>query len=128
MSTATAGLEGPVTNVEPDFLERLPMDNAVGAILALAAEVYILRERLHALEAELAARRIVPAGAVENRVPAPEEAQAKQQDLAAFTHRILSELARDRVPTSSIHPDVAKYLKTYDELRRERLSPGEGER
>ncbi len=112
-----AALTGPVIGTEPDFLRALPMDNAVGAIVALSAEVYILRERLQALEAELASRKVLPAGAVENRASTPEEEKARQADLAAFTQRILSELARDRVPSSTIDPDVGKYLKTIREIR-----------
>lgn len=112
-----AALTGPVVGTEPDFLKTVPMDNAVGAIVALSAELYILRERLQALEAELAARKVLPAGAVENHAPTPEGARARQADLDAFTHRILSELARDRVPTSSIDPDVGKYLRTIREIR-----------
>lgn len=105
-----AALQGPVTGVEPDFLRALPMDNAVGAIVALTAEVWMLRERLGALEAELAARRVLPEGAVENHQDGPEQRQARAAELAAFTNRVLSELARDRVPVSSIDPDVQKYL------------------
>lgn len=105
-----ASLQGPVTGAEPDFLEHLPMDNAVGAIVALSAEVYLLRERLATLEAALADRQVLPAGAVEHREDRPEEAAAKAQDLAAFTARILSELTRHRVPVSRIDPAVTQFL------------------
>ncbi len=106
-----AALQGPVTDVEPDFLRQLPMDNAVGAIVALTAEVWLLRERLGALEAELAARRVLPEGAVEQHEDDPARAAARAEELAAFTHRILSELARDRVPVSRIDPGVGRYLQ-----------------
>lgn len=106
-----ASLQGPVTGAEPDFLEHLPMDNAVGAIMALSAEVYLLRERLATLEAELADRQLVPKGAVEHRADSPAEAAAKAQDLAAFTARILSELTRNRVPVSKIDPEVRRFLR-----------------
>ena len=43
MTERNAALQGPITDVEPDFLAALPMDNAVGAIVALTAEVYVLR-------------------------------------------------------------------------------------
>ncbi len=105
-----AALQGPITGAEPDFLRALPMDNAVGAIVALTAEVWMLRERLGALEAELAARRVLPEGAVEKHAGSPEQQQARAAELAAFTSRVLSELARDRVPVSSIDPEVEKYL------------------
>lgn len=111
MTHFKASLQGPVTDVEPDFLAHLPMDNAVGAIMALTAEVYLLRERLAALESELAKHRVLPAGAVENHSDTPEEAAARAADLAAYTERVMSELVRDRVPVSHIDPAVAKYLK-----------------
>ncbi len=85
-------LPGPSSAQEPDFLSGLPMDNAVGAILALSAEVYLLRERLQSLEAELTSRKVLPAGAVENHQPPADEAQRRQDELAAFTQRVMSEL------------------------------------
>lgn len=106
-----AALQGPVTDVEPDFLRQLPMDNAVGAIVALTAEVWLLRERLGALEAELAARRVLPEGAVERHEDDPAHAAARSAELAAFTQRVLAELARDRIPVSRIDPGVDRYLQ-----------------
>ena len=112
-----AALQGPVIDAEPDFLKALPMDNAVGAIVALTGEVYMLRERLQALEGELANRRLLSTDAVENHQGTAEQQLARQNDLAAFTQRVLSELSRDRTPVSRISPDVVKYLQTYDQLK-----------
>ncbi len=106
-----ASLQGPVTGREPDFLRELPMDNAVGAIVALSAEVWMLRERLGALEAELESHRVLPPGAVENHRDAPAAAEARAAELAAFTERILSELHRNREPVSQIDPGVGRYLQ-----------------
>ena len=109
-------LEGPVIGTEPAFLASLPIDNLVGAIVELVGEVYILRERLLALESELEGRRVLPAGAVEQHRDPPEVEQTRQRGLAAMTARVLGELARDRTPTSSIDPAVYKYLRAYAEL------------
>jgi len=117
-SPRTAALAGPVIGQEPDFLRALPTDNVVGAVVALTAEVYMLRERLSALEAELESRRVLPAGAVEHHRAAPDVEQARQRDLAAMTQRVLSELTRDRTPTSTVDPDVAKYLRPYEDLQK----------
>ncbi len=106
-----AALQGAIKDTEPDFLAALPMDNAVGAIMALSAELYLLRERLSTLELELAAHHILPEGAVEHHKDTPLQAQTRAEDLAAYTNRILSELARDRIPVSVIHPNVNKYLR-----------------
>lgn len=112
-----AALDGPVIGTEPEFLRALPIDRLVGAVLALTGEVYVLRDRLAGLEAELADRSLVPAHAVEQRVPNDAERDARARDLEAFTHRVLSELSRPAEPTSSIDPRVAQYLRTWDELR-----------
>ena len=107
----TGTLQGPVTGAEPDFLRSLPIDNAVGAIVALTAEVWMLRERLATLEAELAARRVLLEGAVEGHVDTPAEQQQRAEQLAAFTNRVLAELSRDRVPVSTIDPGVHRYMQ-----------------
>lgn len=106
-----ASLQGPITDREPDFLTQLPMDNAVGAIMALTAEIWLLRERLAALEAELETRKILPEGAVENHRETPTEAETKAADLAAYTQRVMSELTRNREPVSTIDPNVTEYLQ-----------------
>lgn len=105
-----ASLQGPVTGREPDFLEQLPMDNAVGAIMALTAEVWLLRERLAALEAELESRKVLPVGAVENHQDLAAAAEARAAELAAYTERVMSELTRNREPVSQIDPAVRKFL------------------
>ena len=116
-SSANAALSSPVTTTEPDFLRSLPMDNAVGAIVALTAEVYILRERLAALEAQLTSRQVLPKDGVELHVGNAQEQADRAADLESFTRRVLSELSRDRVPVSRIDPQVSRYLKTHAETK-----------
>lgn len=116
-SSANAALSSPVTTTEPDFLRSLPMDNAVGAIVALTAEVYILRERLAALEAQLTSRQVLPKDGVELHVGNAQEQADRAADLEFFTRRVLSELSRDRVPVSRIDPQVSRYLKTHAETK-----------
>lgn len=110
---SNAALSAPITSQEPDFLRALPMDNAVGAIVALTAEVYLLRERLAGLESQLAARQILPHDAVETHEGNADERAARAADLTAFTERVLSELSRNRVPVSQIDPGVDRYLHSY---------------
>lgn len=110
---ANAALAGPITTQEPDFLRALPMDNAVGAIVALTAEVYMLRERLQALESQLTRRQLLPRDAVEQHEGDAQEQAARAADLASFTERVLSELSRTRVPVSQIDPQVDRYLQNY---------------
>lgn len=105
-----AAPQGPVLDIEPDYLTDIPPDNLVGAIVALTAELYLLRERLHTLEAELAAHRVLPADAVERHVDDATSAEAKAVDLAAYTQRVFGELVRNRQPVSQIDPRVSEYL------------------
>ncbi|MCZ8133352.1 MAG: hypothetical protein O9284_18975 [Steroidobacteraceae bacterium] len=111
------GLDGPITGVEPEFLHDVPKDNLVGAIVALAAELYIVRERVQTLEAELVGRKVLPPHAVEDHAPREDEARARAADLASFVNRVLSELSRPPRPTSSIDPGVTRHLATYAELK-----------
>jgi hypothetical protein len=105
------GITGPITGIEPEFLADIPKDNLVGAIVALASELYIVRERLQTLEAELVTRKVLPPNAVEEHVPREDEARTRQADVTGFVNRVLSELARPPLPTSRVDPDVGRYLR-----------------
>jgi hypothetical protein len=102
---------GPITGPEPDWIHDMPVDNLVAGLTALSAEVYILRERLRAMERELARRSVLPAGAVEGHVPTAAEYEADQADVKAFVNRIWSELARGRAGWATIDPPVVKYFR-----------------
>lgn len=107
-----AALRGPITGREPDFLHDVPMDNVVGAITGLTAELYIVKERLAALERVLAGNGQIAADAVERFRPDAETAAADREALEGLVRRIFGELARDRRPTSSVDPAVVdRYLK-----------------
>ncbi|MEZ5498379.1 MAG: hypothetical protein R3E77_02995 [Steroidobacteraceae bacterium] len=105
-----AALSGPVTDHEPLLLHDVPMDNAVGAIVALTAEVHILRERLQTLEAVLAGQGTVSRTALERYQPDVDEALERNRSLGEFTSRVLSELARDRTPVAPVDPRVRNWL------------------
>jgi hypothetical protein len=95
-------LTGPVTTTEPKFLHDIGMDRMVGAFVALASEVYILRDRLGALEAVLENAKTIPEGAVEALEETPEQSKTRQDDAQGFVTRVLSELHRSDVPISHI--------------------------
>ena len=117
MSTNTrvrTALTGPITGQEPALLKDLPVDNLVGAVTALASEVYILRERLAFMEAELTRRRVLARDAVETFEPTPEEMESIQRGLDAFIERFWSELGRDTASVSHIDPGVETYLGDQD--------------
>ena len=108
---ASAVLEAPIVGDEPEFLADLSNDNLVGALVQLMGEVYILRERVFTLEAELAQRSVLPEGAVEDHEESQAEAERKAADLAAYTKRVFDELARPKQPVSSIDPAVLERVK-----------------
>lgn len=105
---------GPITGEEPDWIHDLPVDNLVGAVTALSGEVYILRERLRAMERELVRRDTLSENAVEDHEPTQVEREADQKDLDAFVNRIWTEIMRDRKTVANVDPGAAKYFKQPD--------------
>ena len=95
-------LTGPVTTTEPAFLHDIGMDRMVGAFVALSSEVYILRDRLAALETVLANNKTMAADAIEALEETPDQSKARQEDAQRFVTRVLSELHRSDVPISHI--------------------------
>ncbi len=81
------GERGP----EQTFFADPALDRAMGVIMALATEVYVLRDRLRALEAELAARGVVPKETLDAE-PAPAALAASAADRAAFVAHLLEPL------------------------------------
>lgn len=106
---------GPVTGEEPDWLHDVPVDNLVGAITALAGEVYILRERCRAMERELVRSKTLSVDAVEEHAPTDEEREADQKDLDAFVNRIWSEISRGRQTVANVDPRAVDYFKQPDD-------------
>ena len=106
---------GPVTGDEPTWLHDLPVDNLVGAITALSGEVYILRERLRAMERELVSRDVLNNTSIETHEPTESERDDDQMDLDAFVNRIWTEIARDRKPVANVNPNMVDYFNQPDE-------------
>jgi hypothetical protein len=80
----------------PRFDEAATREDLISALVALTAEVYLLRERLQTLESELARRKVMPAGAVERHKSTAAEEAARQKDLEAFVNRVLAQLSTRR--------------------------------
>lgn len=101
-ASTTATGRGP----EQTFFADPALDRVMGVIMALATEVYVLRDRLRALEGELASRGIVPKGALDAE-PAPEAAAAAAADRAAFVAHLLEpllgEAASKSLPADAPH-------------------------
>jgi hypothetical protein len=97
-----SALTGPVADVEPEFLHDVSVDRLVGAIYALSAELWVVRDRQHRLERVLESLGAMPGGAVEAKGDTPEEAAALAREAERFAGRILGELVRGKTPISSI--------------------------
>jgi hypothetical protein len=76
---------------EQTFFADPALDRAMGVIMALATEVYVLRERLAALEVRLAESGALAAGALDAE-PSAEVLAAGAADRAAFVAHILEPL------------------------------------
>jgi hypothetical protein len=77
---------------EQTFFADPALDRAFGVVMALATEVYVLRDRLAALEGQLAARGLLDPAAL-NAEPSAEEQAARAADRDAFVAHLLAPLA-----------------------------------
>jgi hypothetical protein len=77
---------------EQIFFPEPAIDRAVGIIMALATEVYVMRDRQFALERLLAAAGVLDVEAL-NAESAPADAAAMAADRDAFVAHLLSSIA-----------------------------------
>lgn len=101
---------GPVTDKEPTLLHDVPQDKIVSALVTLAGELYMVRDRVKVLESELEKHDILPPDAVETHEDTAEEAAARTADAQAFADRFWQQLIRSDEPVSQIDPQIKKYL------------------
>ena len=87
MSNANADDARP----EQSFFADDALDRAFGVVMALATEVYVLRDRMRAIERELDAKGVVLTADLE-REPSPEEVAADEADRRAFTAGLMESL------------------------------------
>jgi hypothetical protein len=76
---------------EQTFFADPALDRAFGVVMALATEVYVLRDRLAALEGQLAARGLLDRAALEAE-PSAEAIAARAADRDAFVEHLLHHL------------------------------------
>ena len=81
----------PKREPEQTFFADPALDRAMGVIMALASEVYVLRDRLRTLEAKLVECGAVAEGALDAE-PAADELAAAAEDRAAFVAHLLEPL------------------------------------
>jgi hypothetical protein len=76
---------------EQTFFADPALDRAFGVVMALATEVFVLRDRLAALEGQLAARGLLDRAALDAE-PSPEEIAARAADRDAFVEHLMQHL------------------------------------
>ncbi|MEJ2119149.1 MAG: hypothetical protein P8Z76_00300 [Alphaproteobacteria bacterium] len=81
---------------EQTFFEDPAIDRVLGVTMALASEVYVLRDRLRALEARLAEAGVVAQDALDAE-PSPDELAANAADREAFVAHLMSNLLGEQV-------------------------------
>ena len=81
--------DGP--RAEQTFFDDPSIDRAFGVVMALATEVYVLRDRIRALEAQLEASGAIAPGALDD-APSAEAAAASAADRDAFVAHLMGNL------------------------------------
>jgi hypothetical protein len=74
---------------EQTFFTDPALDRALGIVMALATEVYVLRDRLFALERHLAGQGTLDPARLSGQ-PSPEEAAATRADRDAFVAHLMA--------------------------------------
>lgn len=82
-------LAAAARDAEQTFFADPALDRAVGMILALAAEVFVLNDRLRSLEVLLEQANVVKPGALDGYCPSPEETARLRDSRDAFIQSLL---------------------------------------
>jgi len=72
----------------PTFFEDTANDRLTAMLAALAAEVAVLSDRVHSLEALLASKSVLPADAVDSYQPSADDLAARRKRHEAFNARV----------------------------------------
>ena len=89
-SAKSTGADEPA-RPEQTFFDDPAIDRAFGVVMALATEVYVLRDRLRAMEALLAERGVIDEGALDAE-PNPEAIARSAADREAFVAHLMENL------------------------------------
>jgi hypothetical protein len=94
---------------EQTFFADPAIDRVLGVAMTLAAEVWVLRDRLRALEALLTASGQLAPGALDAYAPSAEETAAIAQDRDSFVTALMENLLGRQV-SKGAPPDLAETL------------------
>lgn len=83
--------DGSRPRPEQTFFADPALDRALGVVMALASEVYVLRDRMRAMERQLSARGVLDSAAL-SAEPSSEEVAADSADRDAFVESLMGQL------------------------------------
>jgi hypothetical protein len=83
-------------NPEQTFFTNPELDGAFGVIMALATEVYVLKDRMRALEAQLASRGLVDLAELASEPDATQLAASAAERDAFVAHLLQNLLGRQQ--------------------------------
>lgn len=89
--TAKTKEAGEPARPEQTFFEDPALDRAFGVVMALATEVYVLRDRVRALESLLSEQGVIEEGALDAE-PSPEAMARTAADRDAFVAHLMENL------------------------------------
>jgi hypothetical protein len=95
---------------EQQFFEDPVVDRLMGIVMALAAEVYIIKDRERALEQVLADKGIIGSDAVESFQPASPDQGISGKERDAFVSRIFEPIVAGGEAASAVDLDLVKTL------------------
>lgn len=97
-----AALPGPVGDTEPVLIHDLDQDRLVGAVVALAGELFVVKDKLDKMQRLLEKAGAIAPGLLEAPETEPAAIEAQQQEAQRFAARILSELHRPSTPIARV--------------------------
>lgn len=97
-----AALPGPVGDSEPVLVHDLDQDRLVGAIVALSAELFVVRDKLEKLQRVMEKSGALGPGLLDAPETDASLIQAQQQAAQRFAARILGELHRSSKPIAHV--------------------------
>lgn len=92
------------------FFNDPAIDRLMGMVMALAAEIYILRDRNQALEELLEQSGVLRPGAIENLQPSPERRAELAAQRDAFIARIIEPIISAGRASSNIDEELVSSL------------------
>ena len=95
---------------EQTFFKDPAIDRLMGMVMALAAEVYILRDRNGALEELLEGSGALQPGAIDNLQPDPARRAAMSAERDAFIARIMEPLTSGGQSPASVNEELVAQL------------------